>query len=127
MTNEELWQAALGEIELSISKANFITWFKNTSLTSIKDGHIIVSVPNGFAKEWLENKYNLYILRSLKNILGEVKSVSCCIATNNEKTLYTSFNKEPSLQLDAVLAPKKGNFYKEKKVTISLENNLNPK
>ena len=62
MTNEELWQAALAEIELSISKANFITWFKNTSILSMKDGHAVISVPNGFAKEWLENKYNLYIL-----------------------------------------------------------------
>lgn len=127
MTNEELWQAALGEIELSISKANFITWFKNTSIASIKDGHVVISVPNGFAKEWLENKYNLYILRSLKNVLEEVKSVSCCIAVNNENSPSSSFNKESSMRVDAVLPPKKGTFIKEKKSTINLENNLNPK
>ena len=55
MTNEELWQAALGEIELSISKANFITWFKNTYILSNENGKVVISVPNGFAKEWLEN------------------------------------------------------------------------
>ena len=53
MKNEELWQAALGEIELSISKANFITWFKNTSIISNEDGRVVIGVPNGFAKEWL--------------------------------------------------------------------------
>ncbi|MEK7496942.1 MAG: hypothetical protein AAB657_03505 [Patescibacteria group bacterium] len=35
MTNEELWRAALGELELLISKANFTTWFKNTGIISL--------------------------------------------------------------------------------------------
>ena len=34
MTTEELWQAVLGEIELSISKASFTTWFKKNPVSS---------------------------------------------------------------------------------------------
>ncbi len=30
MNNEQIWQAVLGEIEFSLSRANFITWFKDT-------------------------------------------------------------------------------------------------
>jgi chromosomal replication initiator protein len=123
MTNEELWQAALGEIELSISKANFITWFKNTSISSLKDGHVTLSVPNGFAKEWLENKYNLYILRSLRNIQEGIRSVSCCIAMSREPSFLE--NKEPVM--DAVLPPQKIIRYSEKKPLISPESNLNHK
>ena len=56
--NDKIWEKTLGELELLISKANFTTWFKNTSIVS-KDGDaIVVSVPNGFIKEWLENKFN---------------------------------------------------------------------
>lgn len=123
MTNEELWQAALGEIELSISKANFITWFKNTSILSNKDGKIIIGVPNGFAKEWLENKYNLYILRALRNIQDDIKDVSCSIATAQE-------NPFKEHKIDAVLPPKKtapASPSSEKMLQISQENNLNPK
>lgn len=123
MTNEELWQAALGEIELSISKANFITWFKKTSIASIKDGHVIINVPNGFAKEWLENKYNVYILHSLKNIQEDIKSVSCYISTSNEN-LLPSFEKP---KIDAILPPINKNASFENKKTLSQENNLNPK
>lgn len=79
MKNEELWQAALGEIELSISKANFITWFKNTSIVSNEDGRVVIGVPNGFAKEWLENKYNTYIHRALRNFQDNIKEISCVI------------------------------------------------
>lgn len=120
MTNEELWQAALGEIELSISKANFITWFKNTYILSNENGKVVISVPNGFAKEWLENKYNLYILRALHNFQEGIKSVSCVIAPGKSE----SASREPSF--DAIVAPKKTASY-GKIPQISLENNLNPK
>ena len=123
LTNNELWQAALGEIELSISKANFITWFKNTSILSIKNGRALLGVPNGFAKEWLENKYNIYILRALKNIQSDITSVSCTINSNQERSFLVA--KEPSV--DAVLHPKKTIQYAEKRPVVNYETNLNPR
>ncbi len=121
MTNEELWQLALGEIELSISQANFSTWFKNTAILEKKDGHIIISVPTGFAKEWLENKYNQYILRALKNIDNTIQSVSCSIALTNEKP--TTLNNH---SLDAVLPPKNPPA-KTYRNSLNSESNLNPR
>lgn len=85
MTNEELWKAALGQIELSLSKANFITWFKNTSILSREDGRVVIGVPNGFAKEWLENKYNLYIIKALKSLEPEIQDIKCSIAPNSDR------------------------------------------
>ena len=120
MTNKELWQIALGDIELSISKANFITWFKNTCILDIKDGQVTLGVPNGFAKEWLENKYNLYILRALRNIQPEVREVLCAIVTN----ISTNLNRKPTI--DAIIPVKKIDKY-EKTVQINQENNLNSK
>ena len=55
MVKEELWRAVLAQIQLNISQANFITWFKNTGITSVEGNEVVVSVPNSFAKEWLEN------------------------------------------------------------------------
>lgn len=85
MTNEELWKAALGQIELSLSKANFITWFKNTSILSREGGRVVIGVPNGFAKEWLENKYNLYIIKALKSLEPEIQDIKCSIAPNSDR------------------------------------------
>ncbi len=125
MQSEELWQTALSEIELFISKANFITWFKNTKIVSNADGMIVISVPNGFAKEWLENKYNSYILKALKNIQPDIKMVSCVIATPKENQLPP----KREVMVDAIVAPKNYNQkYQEKKTfSVNLENNLNPK
>ncbi|MEY4744786.1 MAG: hypothetical protein RL272_731 [Candidatus Parcubacteria bacterium] len=68
MNTHELWQAVLGELELTLSKANFTTWFKNTFISSCDGPRVVISVPNTFTKAWLEKKYNGAILKSLQNV-----------------------------------------------------------
>src|ERR1041385_3576280 len=75
MTNQQLWQAILGNLELTLSKANFTTWFKNTSIIEKSDMGIVVGVPNAFTKEWLQNKYHQDIIKTLKTIAPEIKEV----------------------------------------------------
>jgi chromosomal replication initiator protein len=65
MQQGSLWQAVLGEIEVSVSRGNFVTWFKNTTLVSQDDETVIVGVPNVFIKQQLERKYNDLILETL--------------------------------------------------------------
>lgn len=68
MTNDQLWQAVLGEIELNLSRANFTTWFKNTFISVCSDGKCVVCVPNTFTKAWLEKKYHEQIAKALENV-----------------------------------------------------------
>ncbi len=82
-THNNLWDKALSAIELSISQANFSTWFKNTTILSRKDDHIVIGVPNGFAKEWLENKYKNYILAALRDIEPAISGISCTVYNPN--------------------------------------------
>ena len=62
MHETTLWQAVLGEIELSVSRGNFVTWFKNTQLIKYKDDIAVVGVPNIFVKNQLERKFNDLVL-----------------------------------------------------------------
>lgn len=96
MTNEDLWKNVLGQIELSISKANFITWFRNTSILSNEGGCITISVPNGFAKEWLENKYNIEILKALHVFDQNIHAIKCLISGPQQHTA------PPVKSLDAI-------------------------
>lgn len=79
MTNEELWKAVLGEMELSLTRANFTTWFKNTSVVSRDKNCVVVSVPNGFIREWLENKFNKKILQSIRVLSPDVREIKYVI------------------------------------------------
>lgn len=66
MQQDTLWQAVLGEIEVSISRGNFITWFKNTALLRLDDESAVIGVPNVFIKQQLERKYNELITDTLR-------------------------------------------------------------
>ena len=94
MDKEQLWNAVLGELEVSLSKANFTTWFKNTSIVSIDGEKIVVGVPNVFTKEWLEKKYNADIFDSLRHNLPEVRKVEYRVGSikNLEKELSEKEN-----------------------------------
>ena len=64
--NSPLWQAVLGEIELSVSRGNYITWFKNTQLVQQSDELVVIGVPNIFIKQQLEKKFNNVFVETLK-------------------------------------------------------------
>jgi chromosomal replication initiator protein len=66
MSQYTTWQAVLGEIELSISRGNFMTWFKNTTLLQIDDEQAVIGVANVFVKQQLERKYHDLIVATLE-------------------------------------------------------------
>jgi len=86
MNEEEIWQSVLAQIQFHISPANFATWFKNTSVSSKKDGQVTISVPNNFSKEWLENKYNKLILEIVRGLDSGVREVKYITSSHNLKT-----------------------------------------
>ena len=78
MQNEELkqlWKEILAEIELNISKANFVTWFKNSAIIERTKDAITIATNSNFAKEWLENRYNKYIKKALEKFAPEIKNI----------------------------------------------------
>jgi len=76
MDKEQVWRSVLGEIELNLSRFNFITWFKDTFIISIENNKIEIGVPSAFVKKWLEEKYNKNIINALNNITkSEIKEV----------------------------------------------------
>lgn len=94
MDKDELWQAALAEIELSLSKPNFVTWFSNTSAVAKKDGVVTISTPSAFIKSWLEDKYNLVILKTLRGLSNEIKEVKFTIKSSSAEEKKTLKKKD---------------------------------
>jgi chromosomal replication initiator protein len=84
--DHSLWQTVLGEIELTVSRASFVTWFKNTELLERRnDGNVVIGVPNIFAKQQLEVKFNQQIVDVLKRNDVDVKKVIYTIDSGNKK------------------------------------------
>ncbi len=70
MDAKQVWRAALGELQVSLSPANFETWLRDTALAEVDDRRFVVAVPNGFAKDWLESRYRSLISQTLARIVG---------------------------------------------------------
>lgn len=96
MTNQQLWHAVLGELELILSRANFTTWFKNTYIVGVEKGCVIVGVPNTFTKTWLEKKYHPAIMKAIQNIVQE---------ENICDVIYKVGRKPAALETDQPSAP----------------------
>lgn len=75
MTNRELWQNALVQIELGTSEASFRTWFKNTDIVSRENGTVQIAVPSKIVKEWLMEKHRKLILKALRGLDSSIRTV----------------------------------------------------
>lgn len=74
-----LWQTVLGEIELTVSRAAFATWFKHTELIGREGDIVSIAVPNIFAKQQFETKFNASVMDSLRNNGITVTSINYVI------------------------------------------------
>lgn len=86
MNDEQLWQAVLGNLEVTLSRPNFTTWFKNTSILNNSGKGVTIGVPNAFTKEWLQNKYHQNILHAIRAINPDIREIHYEISSSPAKT-----------------------------------------
>ena len=104
MDIKQLWKNCLVEIEGSVSKANFSTWFKSTSILKEEAGIVYVAVPNEFVRDWLKNKYHKLITKTIADTYENMRAVEYVITKieNNKQeisTINTAYiNKELPLK-----------------------------
>lgn len=62
---QEIWETALKELQIQVSKPNYRTWFSKTIGLSYQDNQFIIGVPNTFAAEYLEKNQRSLIEKAL--------------------------------------------------------------
>lgn len=87
---KKLWDDALVNIELSITSANFKTWFKDTQIVSLEDGTVTIGVPSVFVRDWVADKFQSLILKTLREITPYARSVEYIVVQKNDKKQLTS-------------------------------------
>lgn len=118
MTNEELWESVLAQIQLNISSANFATWFKGTKIASQENNQVIINIPNSFAKEWIEQKYSKIIFKILHNLDNNIKDAKYFIEKPTLK--IKTLRKESAALSD-------DNQLDFQEFRVDRETNLNPR
>ena len=61
----EIWGAALGELQLQVSRSNYRTWLEKTEGLEHQGDRFIISVPNTFIAEYLDRNQRSLIEKTL--------------------------------------------------------------
>lgn len=67
---KEIWERVLGELQLQVSRANYITWLKNSYGVDCRENIFTVGVPNAFIAEWLTKRLHSLVRKTLAQLLG---------------------------------------------------------
>lgn len=98
MNEKEVWNIVLAELEATLSKANFQTWFPNTHLVKIDNGEVTIGVPNDFVKDWLEGKYKLKVLEIMRNNFPSIRAINYAVKTiKKDPQIQNSFSTQERL------------------------------
>ncbi|WP_088226346.1 chromosomal replication initiator protein DnaA [Desulfosporosinus sp. FKB] len=93
ITPHLLWQETLEKLKNELTRPSFETWLSSTQLIEIDGDTLVISVPNDFAKDWLESRYASLIRSSVQSILGHSVSLRFIIPSPED-----SLKKDPVLE-----------------------------
>src|SRR3989344_5298433 len=82
----ELWEYVLTQVELSISPANFNTWFRNSFIVKIgEDGVVHIGVPSQFFKDWYLKKFHTLLLKIIRDVSYEFRNIEYAIVKDDHR------------------------------------------
>lgn len=111
----ELWEHVLAQVELSISPANFNTWFRDSSIVKIEDGIVHVGVPSQFFRDWYLKKFHSLLLKIIRGVSYEYRNIEYDIVKDIARRPKEIKRPQPTVELPL------NDFYKNK------SDNLNPR
>jgi chromosomal replication initiator protein len=85
---KEIWQSALGKLQIQVSKANYTTWLSDSQGLSWHDNVFVVGVPNVFVAEWLSKRLYPVVRKTLVDITG--KDVDVRFEIGNREQVATA-------------------------------------
>ncbi len=112
----ELWEQVLTQVELSISPANFNTWFRDSTIVKIEEGVVYIGVPSQFYRDWYQKKFNTLLLKIIRDVSYEYRNIEYQIVKDvARKTKEVRRSPRPTVEMPL------DDFY------INKSDNLNPR
>jgi len=114
--NPDFWEKCLCQIKKEISEENYLTWFEPTRLYSLTEDELILTVPNNFYKDCLQQNY----LEIIKSVLASFNNTSIKISFKPE-------SKPPNLTENIIKNSGFEHEFSKENITIPSANTINPK
>ncbi|KUO49614.1 MAG: chromosomal replication initiation protein [Desulfitibacter sp. BRH_c19] len=125
-----IWNKTLDILSSELSKPTFDTWLKSTYLAFFNNNVMIVSVPNEFAKDWLQSRYYNIIKNTLQLIINH--NIDLYFYLPSEIETYLNDNGKSQVDESDIHIQEDDNYINQNpvlntKVSKNLLSFLNPK
>ncbi len=96
---QQIWETALGELQIQVSKPNYRTWLEKTAGLSYQDNQFVVGVPNTFIAEYLDKALRSLIEKALIGLTHRDIKVTFCVDTKHQSSPSSYVTREESLPM----------------------------
>ena len=79
---DQVWEAALGELQLQVTRPSYETWLRDTTALGYSEGRFVVGAPNAFVAEMLEQRMYSLISQVMERVAKGPVEVSFQVAPN---------------------------------------------
>jgi chromosomal replication initiator protein len=117
----QIWEAALGSLELQVSRPSYATWLKGTVGLFFNDNKMVVGAPSSFVAQWLEQRMSSLVEATLSQVTGQPATIRFQVLT--EPSLHTVNQMEPQALPAQLIRPANGRAASNEPRSIK----LNPK
>ena len=96
---QEIWEAALGELQIQVNKPNYRTWLEKTVGLSYQDNQFIVGAPNPFVAEYLDKNQRSLIEKTLIGLTHHDVKVLFSVDARHQNSPGSYRGREESLPM----------------------------
>ncbi|MBI2329631.1 MAG: chromosomal replication initiator protein DnaA, partial [Chloroflexi bacterium] len=82
-TAQQIWKAALGELQIQVNKSNYRTWLEKTTGLSYQDNQFVIGVANTFVAEYLDKSQRSLIEKVLTGLTHHEVQVRFQVDSNS--------------------------------------------
>ncbi len=91
---QQVWEAALGELQIQVNKPNYRTWLQKTTGLSYQDERFVIGVPNTFVAEYLDRNQRSLIEKVLTGLMHHEAKVEFQIDTHTQNSPSNHASRE---------------------------------
>ncbi len=92
---QQIWEAALGELQIQVNRSNYRTWLAQTAGLGYEDGQFVIGVPNAFVAEYLDQKQRSLIEKTLIGITSRKMKVRFQVDSQVDGAVHAPVQHRP--------------------------------
>ena len=124
MNAHQAWQAALGQLQMEMTKAAFDTWVRNAELISCEQDTFKIGVKNAYARDWLENRLSSTITRLITGFMGKPQRVIFVVWHKDYENVESANNESSDAEAAAFHNPTISSRYTFESFVVGASNRM---